>query len=178
MSAKRFLLAVFAAVLVVPAMAQQMEIPSTEPVQKLSWLVGEWTSKDKMMDMTGASVESDGSASSKFVLKGRYVSFNTKMSMGPMGDAEGQLMMTFNELKNRYEATWFDSTSGQAIPFAGSLEGDKLTLTSEAIEYPEIGALRFRATYTKASATQVKMTLDIEMGGQWMTQVESTYTKK
>ncbi len=178
MSAKRLLLAIFAAVLVAPAMAQEMEIPSTEPVQKLSWMVGEWTSKDKMMGMGGESMESDGSGSSKFVLKGRYLQFNTKMSMGPLGEAEGQLMVTYNELKTRYEATWFDSTSGQAIPFAGTLEGDKLTVTSGGIEYPGMGEMKFRATYAKLSDTQIKMTLEMEIGGSWMTQVESTYTKK
>lgn len=79
--------------------------------------VGKWTGKVKWWEAPDQTPnESDGSSEFKMVMDGRYLMDHTKGDT-PMGPFEGMGCTGFDNLKQKYVATWIDSM-GTGIMFA------------------------------------------------------------
>lgn len=170
------MLVTFMASLAAPTFAQEMPAPpSTEHVQKLSWLVGTFDGKDKLY-MMGEALDGTSRSINEFVLQGRYLQNRVTYDMGGM-KMEGIFMITYNDTLSKYEGVWFDNMSGQTMRCRGTLEGQTLKLTSEEMEMPDMGKVIYLITYTRKPDGTVEMKLDLRVGEQMSPLIVSTMKK-
>ena len=176
MKRRLILLVTLLAALAAPAFAQEMPAPpSTEHVQKLSWLVGTFDGKEKLY-MMGEPMDGTSHSVNEFVLQGRYLQSRVTYDMA--GEKmDGIFMVTYNDSISKYEAVWFDSMSGQTMRCHGTLEGQTLSFTSEELEMPGMGKQIFLITYTRKSDGTIEMKLDMKAGDEVTPLIRSTMKK-
>ena len=102
----------------------------------LNKLAGNWNVETKIwMDPTQRPEITYGRASAKLIYGGRYLVQNYKGSF--MGRPfEGQGMMGFDNLSERYFSTWVDSVSTMLMTSKGSAVGDNTIILSSAMTCP------------------------------------------
>ncbi|HEX2748379.1 MAG TPA: DUF1579 domain-containing protein [Verrucomicrobiales bacterium] len=109
-----------------------MEATSPGPAHKvLEAFVGEWTLHNKMWMQPGADpMESEGTASAKWIMGNRYVETTIKSTM--MGQAfEGRAICGYDNLKKTYLGFWIDNMGTSMTLTSGTLSADGKTLTSK-----------------------------------------------
>jgi hypothetical protein len=155
-------------------LAQEGMMDPTPPkeMEQVSWLTGEWECKKLLMHFGGQTTETTGKTSGKMILNGRYLQSMNTYEMPGMGQLAGVFMVTYNPAMKMWVGHWFDSTAPEAMVLTGTLENNKLTLTSKAAEMmPEM-----RSTYTK-DGDSVKFMLEMKQGEAWAPLMEGTFTK-
>ena len=106
------------------AMAQNQERP-----KQLDWLdglTGKWMLDEKVS-------KEKGTCKAAWVLNKRHVQMDfsgTVMDM-PM---EGLMIVSWDESRNKYVSTWFDSMGGMAISGYGDVKDNTLTTTTEMLD--------------------------------------------
>lgn len=149
-----------------------MEAPAE--IKKLGWMVGEWTGTIKM-NMQGMEFESQSTMKNEF--EGQFLKSASVMDMMGMKMTE-TMYMGWNAAKNRYESYAFSNFSPKPRIEYGTMEGDKMTMTSEPWEVggeaPTVG----RGTMTKKSDTEIHFILEFKEGDKWVKVGEGTYKKK
>lgn len=157
----------------------QQAPPRPAELDKLDFIAGDFDCVDTFTMPAGEKTEVKSKTVSKWALDKRYIRYETFGEMPGMGKFEGMMMLTWNELIGKYEATWFDSAGGWSIKAHGDkVENDTLVLTSEEETIPEMGTMQFRLTYKKLDAKKVEFKLDMKMGDDWMNQMTSVLTRK
>ena len=99
----------------------------------LGALVGHWKSKIPPQ-ITGPAVtnqESESTADGKLVMGGRFAQVAPQGSMGGQ-PFEGMMLVGFDEVINRYTASWVDTTSNAIIHYVGTFDAAKKQLTLTA----------------------------------------------
>ena len=126
-----------------PEEAKMMEAMAPGAAHKvLEAFVGEWEVHTKMWMQPGAPpMESDGTASAKWVLGKRFVETTIKSTM--MGQPfEGRSFSGYDNLKKTYTGFWIDNMGTAMTTTAGSLSADGKTLTSKGrMDDPMTGQL-------------------------------------
>lgn len=94
------------------------------PHAALKKFTGEWTTTTRMwMDPAGKPLESEGKASFKLILGGRFLQQTTQGSM--MGTpTEGLGLMGFDNFRNQYTGTWCDTMSTTIYHMSGGASRD------------------------------------------------------
>lgn len=178
--------AILTTILIGAAMAasfarQDMQMPPRPDAElaKLNFLTGEFDQTDTYADpASNEKIEVKSKTSSKWVLSKRYVRSEYFGEMPGMGKFEGMMMLTWNEVASKYEATWFDSTGGWHIKAQGAFEGETLTMISEEEEMPGMGKTQFRLSYKKVDDKKVEFKLDMKAGADWSNIMTSMMTRK
>jgi Protein of unknown function (DUF1579) len=152
-----------------------------EAHKKLEAYAGEWTAHAKMWMQPGADpVESDGTASTAWIMGGRYMEMNMKSTfMGqPM---EGRALMGHNNMRQTYESIWIDNM-GTGISFMkGKFSADGKTFTYEGkMDDPMTGEKDklFRFTDTFASKDEIVSIAHDFSGGKEFKMMETVYKRK
>jgi hypothetical protein len=112
--------------------AKAMEAMAPGAAHKaLEGYVGEWTVHTKLWIQPGAPpMESDGTASAKWILGKRYVETNVTSTM--MGQPfEGRGITGYDNLKKVYTGFWIDNMGTAMTTTTGTLSADGKTLTSK-----------------------------------------------
>ncbi|HWB05291.1 MAG TPA: DUF1579 domain-containing protein [Verrucomicrobiales bacterium] len=101
------------------------------PHKFLEGFIGEWEVHTKMWMQPGADpMESDGTASAKWILGKRFVETTIKSTM--MGQPfEGRSISGYDNLKKVYTSFWIDNMGTAMTTTTGKLGDDGKTLTSK-----------------------------------------------
>ncbi|MEA2553150.1 MAG: hypothetical protein QOJ65_1326 [Fimbriimonadaceae bacterium] len=145
----------------------------TEELNKVDFLLGDWTGEESMMGQKSTS-----KTHSEWALGGRYVRTNVTYQMGPAAPpVEGMHMLTYDPDKKVYTAWWYDSAAPNVMSMKGNFEGDKLVLISDPTPMPNMPDAIFRSTWWKKGDKGLGFTLDIKEGDKWITMVDGDYKK-
>jgi hypothetical protein len=161
---------VVAAVLAVPALAQEMPKPGPEH-EVLKRLEGTWEST-----MKAGGKESKGTVTYKMELGGMWLAgslesdlFGTKFS--------GKSMESYNQAKKKYVSVWMDSMSTAPVVMEGTYDKEKKTMTMSG-EGPGMDGkpTKYRSVSRMPDASTIEMTMWIGDNKEPMFSV--TYKRK
>ncbi|MBX3095675.1 MAG: DUF1579 family protein [Fimbriimonadaceae bacterium] len=172
------LLVLFAMGASATATAQEMPpMPSTENVQKLSWLVGSFKGNDTFF-MEGQEASGSSTNVGSMILQNRYLRMDVTYEIPGLGKMDGMMLLTYNNAKEKYEGFWVDSMSDYTMRAYGVMEGNSLKLVSEEVDDPMMGGkVVYHITYTKNADGSVTMKLDLKMGDDMMPMIRSEMKK-
>lgn len=158
-------------------MAQEPAPRPDAELKAIEYLVGKFDTKDKMHMSPTETVESKGTSDSKWVLMKRYISMDNTGTMGGV-PFEGHMMVTYNEMAKRYEASWFDSMGGASLKASGQIKDGTLEMVSEPYS-PGGPPMIFRLSYKPIDAKSFNFKLEMKVGeADWSNVITSVYTKK
>jgi hypothetical protein len=111
------------------------------PHKVLDVYAGEWEVKTKMWMQPGAPpMETEGTASSKWIMGGRYIEMTVKSEF--MGQAfEGRAITGYSNMRKAYQSFWIDSMGTSMSMTAGSYDAASKTFAFEGkMDDPMTGA--------------------------------------
>ncbi len=162
---KRFAIVSFALLF---TLAAAQDMPSRpKQLENLDFLAGKWAA--------AADKENNTTMVINWALGKRYMKFEQSGKL--MGvDSEGLMMLTFDETKNKYSSTWFDSWSGHPMTGTGDWKGNVLTTITESVEM--MGQkTNIRMTLTKKSNDAFDMDVASGEGDKWETMIQFKYVR-
>jgi hypothetical protein len=119
--------ALLAALLAVPAVAQEPPQPGPEHKQLLA-AVGKWSASIEMMDQTGKPTTSKGTSTLTAGPGGFWIvdDFQSEMMGAPF---VGHGATGYDQQKGKYVGTWIDSWSSSVMVLEGTYDAAKKALT-------------------------------------------------
>jgi hypothetical protein len=162
--------------------AKMMAAMSPGPAHKvLENFVGEWTIHNKMWMQPGAPpMESDGTASAKWILGNRFVETTIKSTM--MGlPFEGRAITGYDNLKKTYNGFWIDNMGTAMTTTSGTLSSDGKTLTSKGkMDDPMTGKTgqEYKFVDHIVSKDETKSEIFSLVDGKESKMMEMTYKRK
>ena len=178
---------IFAAILLATAIVasgrvSQEAMPMPQPpkeLKALSFLKGEWDVDLKMYEPGKKTpTPTKGSVTAADSLDGMYIESRFEADMGGM-PFKGLQMTTYDPIKKKFQAYWFDSMGPGGLEFLGSLKGQTLVLTSKAVEMPGMpGKHALRSTNSLKGPGKMFMRVEMNSGKGWSTMIEGMMTKK
>ncbi|MBI1851098.1 MAG: DUF1579 family protein [Planctomycetes bacterium] len=157
--------------------AAQMTPPKPSPDHvKLGFLVGKWSGEQVYAPgpESPEGGKAQGSIESSWdlndlALATRFKSTSARMSY------EARAFTVWNGEKKRYEMHWFDGW-GFAQVYTGGFEGEQLVLEAHFDVMGHSG--KERVTFSRASATQIRMLLERDTGRGFAKVMESTFARQ
>lgn len=149
---------------------------------KLGPMAGNWTFKIKMW-MGGPDappMEAEGTAAFKWVMDGRYMHLDIKSPSGPMGPFEGMGVLGYDNVKQRYHSTWFDSGNTGAMTMSGKWDeaGKKIVWQGKNYDIFEGREVETRAEMGMTDANTIHEVAYVKgADGKEMKTMELTYTR-
>ena len=161
-------LTLLATVFVSMAMATQTaERP--KQLDALDYFTGKWVTESTSTPGDTSTFTGD------WVLGKRHLRMQQAGKMMGM-QMEGLMMLTWDETKNKYSSTWFDSMGGMVMTGYGDWKGDVLTTTTEAVEM-EGQKMKIRVLMTKKGTGKFEMDVAGGDGDKWQSFLNMTYVK-
>ncbi len=147
----------------------------------LEAFVGEWTLHNKMWMQPGADpMESDGTASAKWIMGNRYVEMTVKSTM--MGQPfEGRAINGYDNLKKTYLGFWIDNMGTSMTLTTGTLSADGKTLTSKGkMDDAFSGKMNQEYKFVDrfVSKDEISSVIYVVDGGKETKMMEMTYKRK
>lgn len=155
--------------------------PGSRPseLNGIDFLVGKWTLSSEASSPDGTMEKSTGTMTGTWILGKRHVQMiQSQKTMGM--DVEGALMLSWDEKKEQYISTWFDSTTGHPMLGWGPMKDGKLTTTTEEIDFgPEMGGkMRIKMDLVKKSNDAFTLTVYGGAEGNWMQFFKADYSRR
>lgn len=171
-------ISLFLVAMAISATAQDGPGARPSELDQLGFLAGRWTLTMKAQTPDGGSESATGTMEGKWMLGKRHL--QCLQSQKLMGiDMEGALMFSWDETKDQFVSTWFDSMSGRPMTGHGVMKDGTLTTTTEAYDMgEEMGKMRVRMTLKKKSNDAFSMQVFGGDEGKWMPFFEAEYARK
>jgi len=102
-------------------------------VKRLSFLEGNWESKETTQSPDGKPIDFTLAGTNKWILDGEYLQIDEAFEIPGAGKFSNHILMTFDKRDSVYRAWWYSSRSPRPTTFAGKWDekGD-LKLDDEA----------------------------------------------
>ena len=165
-----------------PLRAQAPEMP--KPTKEHEWLkqlVGEWTSKGKLMaDPNGEPIECEGTETVR-AIGGFWV--QAEMNSKPFGEpVTGLMTIGYDPEKKKYVGTWVDSVTSYLWKYEGTLDesGKVLTLEADGPNFTKPGeTAKYRDVITIKDKDHKTLTgMAQTEDGKWVTFMTTEFTRK
>ena len=172
---KRMLLMVAASIVAALAFGQEMEMAPPAEIKKLDWMIGEWTAKSTftMPEMPPMNVS--------MTVKCEYDGQFLKQSV--VNDFDGMIKMTetfymgYDPATQKYVSYAFTNFAPTPRIERGNLAGDILSMVSDP--WTAGGETHVsRATQTKVNNDTMKLKLEFQVDGKWVTGMDATFARK
>ncbi len=155
--------------------------PTARPkeLDALGFLAGNWTLKADAMRPDGTTEVTTGVMAGKWIVGKRHLEMIQSQKVMGM-EMEGALIVSWDEHKNQYVTSWFDSMSGRPMNGWGDMKGNVLTTTTELYDMgPEMGGkMRIKMVLTKNTNDTFSMHVSGGDGSDWMTFFKADFTRK
>lgn len=143
----------------------------------LAGLTGEWDVTVTFLNMGPEPVTTRATSSSEMIHGGRFLLEQIEGSF--MGQPfEASNVTGYNNTTQRFEAGWIDNHSTALFTYAGSREGDALTLEGEMVDPVTGERVRHRSVLEKVSADRVEIVGYEDRGSGWEKTMEIVYNRK
>jgi hypothetical protein len=156
------------------AWGQKPNEPAPNPLDKLSFMSGNWTGKQDFNNQGGPAMVGEATDRIDLCIEGRYVCEMLSTTLPGRKATDTRHFISYDKATGKYTAWWFNDTSTHPMELTGDLNDGKLVLMSGA-EGP--GPV-LRATYEIPKADTLTFELEMKMGASWTKLFVSTYSKK
>ncbi len=143
---------------------------------KLGFLVGEWTSKERMLRPGQPPVEFTLVGRNEWALGGTHLKIEETLEIPNVGKRYNLIVMTYDVQAKAYRAWWHSGCNPRPMVFTGAFEGDRFILTTETATPPSGATLRI--VYAPKSPTEIDAWLEVKVGDKFEVRTEAKYTKK
>lgn len=172
-------LTVFVALAATSAWAGQgmMNPPAPKEFKKVAFFGSKWSGTEKMPGM-GVDKPVKATMNGKVVLGAKYAETFHTADMGKMGKMEGLHLISYDPLKKKYIAFWFDSSMPGVMEMAGDFQGNKLIMVSKPTEVPGMPApLIMKATWELKGTKNLTFLLESKEGDKWVPMIQGNFKK-
>jgi hypothetical protein len=158
----------------VPAFGQKPAAKAPNPLDNLSFMMGDWSGKQNFE--TGGSPAMVGDATDRVQLgiADKYLCEMLSTTLFGRKPTDTRHFISYDKQSGKYTAWWFNDTSTHPSEFAGDLVGKKLVLLSNASGAGPV----LRATYESPADNTLTFLLEIKQSDSWTKLFLTTYTKK
>lgn len=163
-------------ILTTPRQDASMYAPPVE-MKQVEFMLGNWQSDGVGMGMDGKESKIKGSAVASMVIGGRYLEWKTDDNMEGFGKMNGEFKLTYNTMLSKWEGVWFDSMSPNSMRAYGTLKDGVLDMTSEEVNMPEMGKMKFNILYKKITDKKIDLVVSAIVGDLKVPAVTYHYTK-
>ena len=168
----------FAFILVVCAgamcLSQQQAPQSSDPLNTLSFMKGNWTGKQNFNNPGGPPMIGDATDRIEIGIAGKYLCEMLSTTMPGRKPTDTRHFISYDKQAGKYTAWWFNDTSSRPTEFTGDLSGKKLVLTSVSSAPGPV----LRATYDSPSESILTFLLEMKDGETWTQLFLTTYSRK
>jgi len=151
------------------------------PHKRLGELAGEWTFTSRMwMDPSAPPSETSGSSTYRLIMGGRYLQGDHRGAFMGM-PFEGMSITAFDNVSQKYYASWIDNMSTGLMFSTGSYDSAKRAYTylSDMDDPMQLGTrVKVREVFTIVDANTHRMDWYQTQGGKETKTMEFVYTRK
>lgn len=159
------------------AAAQDHGFPVPSSLRAANFLVGKWVGQ--MEFVFGAKgLVAEVVTTTTPAVGGRYIEERLRVSLPGRPESETLHMLSYDERENLFKAWWFNDTMVGPLTLHGSMQGDKLVLTSDPTHGAGVPNTVFRVTYTNISADEFTYEMEFNRGTEWTKQFKAKYVRK
>jgi|GEM_PF-893144 len=156
------------------AYGQQPATPSSNPLDNLSFMKGDWTGKQNFDTGGGPAMVGDATDRIEIGIAGKYLCEMLSTTLPGRKPTDTRHFISYDKQSGKYTAWWFNDTSTRPSELSGDLTGSKLVLLSSASGPGPV----LRATYESPSGNTLTFLLEMKQGDSWTKLFLTTYTKK
>lgn len=164
----KYLFVFFALIVASLASSQQMERP--KELDKLDFFAGRWVTEK------GTPENSTNKFTATWELGKRHLVIRQTGKVQGM-EMEGMMVMSWDEAKKKYIATWFDSMGGMAISGWGGWNGDSFVTVSDRLKIEGMDGM-IRTTFTKTGDDKMTMDVSLGEGEKWQSFLNITFDRQ
>jgi hypothetical protein len=156
------------------ACAQQPAAQTPNPLDKLSFMHGDWSGKQDFNNQGGPAMVGDATDRIDVCIAGRYVCEMLSTTLPGRKPTDTRHFISYDKQSGKFTAWWFNDTSTHPSELTGEVEGNKLVLLSSSAGPGPV----LRATYESPSANTLTFLLEMKQGDTWAKLFVTTYSKK
>ncbi len=153
---------------------QQQTPSTTNPLNSLSFMNGDWAGKQNFDTQGGPTMVGDATDRIELGIAGKYLCEMLSTTLPGRKPTDTRHFISFDKQSGKYTAWWFNDTSTHPTELTGDLTGNKLVLQS----IPSGPGPVLRATYENPSPDTLTFLLEIKSGETWTKLFLTTYTRK
>lgn len=169
---RKLLVSLLALVAMTVANAQFVEVP--KEINDLNWMKGTWSG---VLKFSADGMEGDVSTSMVIKSFGGMFQMTTKSEMMGMAMNE-ESFLRWEAANKRYELTTFADWTNEARVERGTMTGNKMVMVSLPWNAPgETEKIVTRTTLTKVSDNEMTMTIEAQVGDDWVPSGSATLKK-
>ncbi len=155
------------------AWAQQPAAQAPSPLDKLSFMQGDWSGKQDFNNQGGPAMVGNATDRIDVCIAGRYVCEMLSTTLPGRKATDTRHFISYDKRSGKYTAWWFNDTSTHPTELTGDLSGNKLVLmSSDSGPGPVL-----RATYESLSANSLTFLLEMKQGDSWAKLFLTSYSK-
>jgi hypothetical protein len=156
------------------ACAQQPAAQTPNPLDKLSFMQGDWSGKQDFNNQGGPAMVGDATDRIDLCIAGRYVCEMLSTTLPGRKPTDTRHFISYSKQTGKYMAWWFNDTSTRPSELTGDLDGNKLVLMSGSGGQSPV----LRVTYESPAPDTLTFLLEMKQGDTWAKLFLTTYTKK
>lgn len=155
-----------------------MNLEPPKEMKGCSFLVGEWKGTFKS-SFSGTSSEAPTTMRARMGLNGRFLIADHTYSIGPgQPMMQGMFMMTYDSAAKVWRSWWFDGMEAQVMEMEGTIEGNKMVMTSKPITMSSMPEpMVMRETMTKKDDNTLMFVLEMKNKDKWDVLMDGTLKK-
>jgi len=143
--------------------------PTDDPLKRLSFLEGEWESKETTKGADGKEIPFTLKGKNTWILDSKYLQIDEAFEVTGEGKFANHILMTFDKGLKKYRAWWFTSRGSQPLTFTADWMEKDFVLSDERG--------RLRITYHPLEAGHYKADVAVKRGEEWVTQTTAEYKR-
>ncbi len=156
------------------AFSQQPAAPTSNPLDNLSFMKGDWTGKQNFDTGGGPAMVGDATDHVDLGIAGKYLCEMLSTTLPGRKPTDTRHFISYDKQSGKYTAWWFNDTSTHPSEFTGDLTGKKLVLLSNSSGPGPV----LRATYESPAENTLTFLLEMKQGDSWTKLFLTTYAKK
>ncbi len=160
--------------IVVGALGFQVSQGKPEGMKALEFLLGHWTSQERVTPPSGEPFEFTLQGENKWILGGAALQIDESFEPAGQPRQYNHIVVLFDARGKNYRMYWFTQNRSQPIDFEGQWQGEKLVF--QTLEGSPGTPLRI--TYEPKSAGAYDATLEVKVGEEFRVRTLAHYAKK
>jgi hypothetical protein len=149
--------------------------PPSPEMERLAWLIGEWSSVERSTAPGRDPVDFTLDGKNEWSLGGAAIRIEETLHLPGGTKSYNLIIIRWDAQAKNYRMSLYVSAAPNAREFTGSIESNNLIF----VHTPEPGkGSPLRITYAPKNATECDALLEVKVGDNWEVRTVAKYTKK